>query len=76
MKNITLSVDDELYDRSRIVAAERKSTVTALVRDYLREIVDLESHRAQARRDLAAMIGSFGGCVGKMPPREERNACG
>ncbi|TNF54069.1 MAG: ribbon-helix-helix protein, CopG family [Gammaproteobacteria bacterium] len=36
MKNITLSVDEETYRRVRIAAAERNTTVSALVRDYLR----------------------------------------
>jgi hypothetical protein len=36
MKNITLSVDEETYRRARIAAAERNTTVSALVRDYLR----------------------------------------
>jgi hypothetical protein len=36
MKNITLSVDDETYRLARISAAERNTTVSALVRDYLR----------------------------------------
>lgn len=36
MKNITLSVDDETYRLARIGAAERNTTVSALVRDDLR----------------------------------------
>lgn len=36
MKNITLSVDEETYRLARIAAAERNTTVSALVRDYLR----------------------------------------
>lgn len=35
MKNITLSVDDETWRQARIQAAERGTTVSALVRDYL-----------------------------------------
>jgi len=36
MKNITLSVDEDTYRFARIAAAERNTTVSALVRDYLR----------------------------------------
>lgn len=36
MKNITLSVDDETYRLARITAAEHNTTVSAMVRDYLR----------------------------------------
>ena len=35
MKNITVSVDDETYRRARIKAAERDTSVSALVRDFL-----------------------------------------
>jgi hypothetical protein len=37
MKNITVSVDDETYRRSRIKAAEAGTTVPALVRSFLVE---------------------------------------
>ena len=36
MKNITLAVDDETYRFARIRAAELDTSVSALVRDYLR----------------------------------------
>src|SRR5438309_728367 len=32
MKNITLTVEDELYEQSRVVAAQREETVTGLWR--------------------------------------------
>ena len=35
MKNITVSLDDELYRKSRVAAAESDTTVTALVREFL-----------------------------------------
>lgn len=73
MKNITLSVEDDLYERSRILAAQRKTTITGLVRDYLRNLVQTDENREQARRELLEMIGSFGGEVGKMPSRQERH---
>lgn len=38
MKNITLSVDDETYRAARILAAERNTTVSALVREYLQTL--------------------------------------
>lgn len=40
MKNITVSVDDEVYRRSRIKAAEKRTSVSALVREYLASLVD------------------------------------
>lgn len=74
MKNITVSIDDDLYERSRVIAAEKKTTVTGIVRDYLRELSGEEERRAKARREIREMIGQFGGEVGQMPSREERHA--
>ena len=74
MKNITLSVEDELYEESRLLAAQRKTTVTGLVREYLQNLSVAEERREQARREILKMIGSFDGKIGRMPAREERNA--
>lgn len=38
MKNITVSVDDDTYRMARIRAAERATSVSALVRSYLLQI--------------------------------------
>lgn len=35
MKNITVSVPDDLYRRARVKAAQQDTTVTAVVRDHL-----------------------------------------
>ena len=48
MRNITVSVDDDTYRRSRIRAAELDTSVSALVRTYLRSLV------GQAGRESAA----------------------
>ncbi len=39
MRNITVSVDDETYRRSRIRAAELDTSVSALVRGFLGRLV-------------------------------------
>jgi len=38
MKNITVSVDEEVYHRARIRAAEQKTSVSAIVRSLLKEV--------------------------------------
>lgn len=38
MKNLTLSLDDEVYRQARIAAAERGTSISALVRDYLQAL--------------------------------------
>jgi plasmid stability protein len=54
VKNITVSVPDEVYRQARISAAERGSSVSALVTDYLRSLSERESDfarlEAQQRR--------------------------
>ena len=47
MKNITVSVDDETYRLARIKAAERDTSVSALVKRFL---VELASEEPGARR--------------------------
>ncbi len=48
MKNITLALDDETYRRARIIAAQRDSSVSALVKSYLLSLAGT----AEAPRDL------------------------
>lgn len=38
MKNITVSVPDDVYRTARVTAAERGSSVSALVAEYLRSL--------------------------------------
>jgi plasmid stability protein len=57
MKNITLSVDEDVLAAVRRHAAGHDSTVNALVRDYLTNLAAHEdrAHRARARlRQLSA----------------------
>ncbi len=74
MKNVTISLEASLYEQSRIIAAQRKTTVTALVREYLQSLSDRETRRDQARREILKMIGTFDCQIGRMPTREARNA--
>ena len=43
MKNITVAVDDETYRAARIRAAELGTSVSALVRGYLRTLAGVET---------------------------------
>ena len=43
MKNITVSVPEDVYRAARIRAAERGSSVSALVAEYLRSLSEDES---------------------------------
>lgn len=52
MKNITVSVPDDVYRAARITAAERGTSVSALVSEYLRSVSpgDVERARLAAKR--------------------------
>jgi hypothetical protein len=56
MKNITFAVDDADLERARIVAARKKTTVNALVRNYIKEIGSQEDRVAKAKRGLLHLI--------------------
>ena len=43
MRNITVSVPDDVYRSARIRAAERGSSVSALVAEYLRSLSEREA---------------------------------
>jgi hypothetical protein len=47
MKNITVSVDEVIYRRARIKAAEQDTSVSALVKQFL---VELASDRGEGER--------------------------
>ena len=62
MKNITVSVPDEVYREARIRAAERGSSVSALVGEYLRSLAGqaVEFSRLEAQqRQVQATIKRF-----------------
>lgn len=42
-KNITLAIEDDLLDRARVIAAIRRTSVNAMVRDFLAREVKRES---------------------------------
>jgi predicted transcriptional regulator len=50
MKNLTVSLDDETYRRARIIAAERDTSVSALVKRFLTELAAEESEFERLKR--------------------------
>lgn len=62
MANITVSVPDDVYRAARIRAAERGSSVSALVAEYLGSLSGAESEfrkREAQQARVIAQIGSF-----------------
>ena len=66
MKNITVTVPDDVYRRARVRAAEQGRSVSALVADFLRSLADddTEFKRLEAlQKQLMAEITNFSGSV-------------
>ncbi|MGH2539519.1 MAG: DUF6364 family protein [Actinomycetota bacterium] len=62
MKNITVSVSDDVYRAARIRAAERGSSVSALVAEYLRSLSEreIEFARLEAQqREIQQQVRRF-----------------
>lgn len=55
MKNITLSVDEDVIRTVRLYAAERGSTASALVREFLTELASREDRVRKAREPIAEL---------------------
>jgi antitoxin component of RelBE/YafQ-DinJ toxin-antitoxin module len=77
MKKITIRVDDELYRRARITAAERGLSLSVLVRELLVELGSAETDFARLEREereLRARIQAFS--AGDRFSREEAHERG
>lgn len=61
MKNITVSLPEDIYRKARINAAERDTSVSALVREFLMKLgaeSDFE-RRKRLQEEVLASIKSF-----------------
>jgi len=54
--NVTLSLEDELVKKARKVAVDRDTTLTAMIREYLKQLTAEEDIK---RRQLEALERSF-----------------
>jgi plasmid stability protein len=59
MKNITVSLPDDIYRRARIKAAERDTSVSALVREFLTSLGEEESDFERRKRLQAEVLASI-----------------
>ncbi len=51
-KNITLSIDNDLLDKARVLAAMRRTSVNEMVREFLQRLVDQEKTHDEATEAL------------------------
>jgi hypothetical protein len=62
MRNITVAVDDETYKRARVAAAERDTSVSALVKAYLEQLASQETEIERLKRqerEIRSQIAAF-----------------
>jgi plasmid stability protein len=56
VKNITVSVPDEVYRQARILAAERNTSVSALVREFLVQVGEQREGQKEPLRETIDSI--------------------
>ena len=69
MRNITVSVHDETYRQARIVAAQRDTSVSALVREFLAGLTAEVEQRDEDWGAMRKIVDSWGAEVGERPTR-------
>ena len=65
MKNLTLRIEEDILVKARQIASEHTTSVNALIREYLNDLVRQKSRQEIARKELSelcrestAMIGN------------------
>ena len=57
MSNITLSVDEEIIKKVRKIAIDKNTTLTQMVREFLKTVADRdEKRKIQALKELEASL--------------------
>jgi hypothetical protein len=61
MRNVTLSIEEEILLAARKMALDRHTTVNSLIRDYLKRIIAEDESRKEALDRLVAKMsrGTF-----------------
>ncbi len=65
MKNITLAVEEGVLEAARVYAAEHKTTVNAMVRNYLSGLVQQKERGRRAMAELRKLSETTEARLGK-----------
>ncbi len=72
MKNLTLRIEEPKLNKARKIAAERSTSVNALIREYLDDLIAREDRQVLARAELLELCRASKASIGnKKWPREE-----
>jgi metal-responsive CopG/Arc/MetJ family transcriptional regulator len=55
MKNVTIALDDSLLREARRIAADRSTSLNAMIREFLEELSQRESRAVKARRRIVEL---------------------
>jgi hypothetical protein len=55
MKNVTIALDESLLREARRIAADRSTTLNAMIREFLQQLAARESQAAKARRRIVEL---------------------
>jgi hypothetical protein len=56
MKNITLAIDEVVLERARLVAVEQKTTINAMVREFLADVAGRDERLERGREGLRELM--------------------
>lgn len=65
MKNVTISLDETTLRDARRIAAERSTSLNALIRDFLQRLTERESLARGARHRIGELCRDSGAEVGE-----------
>jgi hypothetical protein len=65
MKNINISIDDELYRQARMKAAEQSTSISALFKNFLIHLIHAESAETEFQRLAREELEIFAGLDAK-----------
>ena len=67
-RNLTLSIDDDLLAKARVLAAMRRTSVNEMVRGFLERLVEEERSKDEAREELLRLMETSKGRMGDWRP--------
>ncbi len=72
MANVTMAIDQQLLDKARKVALQKKSSVNALVRGYLQELTRKEDQEIEKKiKAFRAAVKKYSVNVGPITWKRE-----
>ncbi|MEO0793279.1 MAG: DUF6364 family protein [Pseudomonadota bacterium] len=66
-KNLTLSIEEDLLDKARVLAAMKRTSVNEMVREFLARVVREEQERDESREQLLELIDRSPGDMSESP---------